>query len=86
MIEIYCTTMHQGKDLCDNCGLLLTYALKRIDHCKFNPNKPACKDCPVHCYKPEMREKIRQVMRFAGPRMILTHPVLALDHLFKVHL
>lgn len=28
-----------------------------------------------------MREKIRQVMRFSGPRMLLYHPVLANWHL-----
>jgi hypothetical protein len=28
-----------------------------------------------------MREKIRDVMRYAGPRMLLTHPVMAIAHL-----
>jgi hypothetical protein len=29
-----------------------------------------------------MREKIKTVMRYAGKRMILRHPVLALFHMF----
>ena len=35
----------------------------------------------VHCYQPQMREQIRQVMRYSGPRMLLYHPVLAIWHL-----
>ncbi len=30
-----------------------------------------------------MRQQIREVMRFAGPRMIFVHPVDALHHLIK---
>lgn len=37
----------------------------------------------VHCYKPEMREKIREVMRFSGPRMIFHHPYLAIKHVIE---
>ena len=37
--------------------------------------------CPVHCYEAAMRERVRQVMRYAGPRMLLRHPILALLHL-----
>ena len=31
----------------------------------------------------EMREKIRLVMRYSGPRMIYTHPIMGFRHLFK---
>ena len=41
----------------------------------------ACKNCPVHCYKPEMREQIRIVMRWAGPRMLFYKPIAAIKHL-----
>ena len=30
-----------------------------------------------------MREKIRTVMRYSGPRMITVHPVLAIRHLIE---
>lgn len=30
-----------------------------------------------------MREKIRQVMRFSGPRMIFHHPVAAVRHVIE---
>lgn len=42
--------------------------------------KTFCSNCKVHCYRPEMREKIRVVMRYSGPRMLFCHPILALRH------
>lgn len=44
--------------------------------------KPA-RLCPVHCYKRDMRERMRQVMRYAGPRMLWVHPVAALRHVWR---
>jgi hypothetical protein len=67
--------------LCLECSELLDYALARLDRCPFQDNKPTCAKCPVHCYKPDMREKVRVVMRYAGPRMLRRHPVLAVLHL-----
>ena len=46
-------------------------------------NKTFCSNCKVHCYKPDMREQIRRVMRYSGPRMIKTHPILAIRHLIE---
>jgi hypothetical protein len=45
--------------------------------------KTFCSNCNVHCYKPEMREKIREVMRFSDPRMIFYHPIMAIRHLIE---
>ena len=42
--------------------------------------KTFCSNCKVHCYKPEMRARIQEVMRYAGPRMIFYHPLLAILH------
>ena len=81
MIEMYCKQNHHSDILCDDCQGLLDYAMGRIDKCPFKTAKPTCARCPVHCYKPEMRENIRQVMRFSGPKMIFTHPGLAVMHI-----
>lgn len=70
-------------ELCAECSQLLEYAHNRLDHCKFGENKPTCKKCPIHCYKPEMKQKMREVMRWSGPRMILYHPIDAIKHLFR---
>ena len=67
--------------LCAECHDLRQYAHLRLTRCPFGPDKPTCANCKVHCYKPEMRERVRQVMRHAGPNMLLRHPVLALLHL-----
>ena len=85
MVRIYCSGHHQqgGGDLCEDCQQLLDYALARLDRCKFGVQKPVCSKCEVHCYKLEMREKIRTVMRYSGPRMALRHPVRAIEHLVR---
>ena len=82
MIRIYCRHHHHPKAyLCVDCDALKKYALLRIDKCIFGENKPVCAECKVHCYKKDMREKVRQVMRYSGPRMLYHHPFLAIIHL-----
>ncbi|MBQ4522275.1 MAG: nitrous oxide-stimulated promoter family protein [Lachnospiraceae bacterium] len=84
MIAIYCKKNHSGKGgLCQECLELETYARFRSDKCPFMETKTFCSNCKVHCYKPEMREKIREVMRFSGPRMIFYHPVTAIRHVIE---
>ena len=80
MIELYCRKKHGGKDLCAECAELTEYARTRSDKCPFMETKTFCSNCKVHCYKPDMREKIRAVMRFSGPRMLFSHPIMALHH------
>lgn len=81
MIRLYCRARHGGRELCTECRALAEYAGSRLDRCPFGEGKPTCVDCPVHCYAPAMRERIREVMRWAGPRMLWRHPVLAIRHL-----
>lgn len=84
MIKLYCKKQHKVKSgLCPECQALKKYAELRSDKCPFMENKTFCSNCKVHCYKKEMREKIRQVMRFSGPRMIFHHPVMAINHLMQ---
>ena len=81
MINLYCRKHHAHEGLCPECAALLQYALKRLDKCPFQEGKPTCTKCPVHCYKPAMRERIRTVMRYSGPRMTYRHPLMAILHL-----
>lgn len=83
MVRIYCRGHHEGQQegLCEDCRALLDYANARLSGCHFQMEKPTCAKCPIHCYRPDRREQIRSVMRYAGPRMLLHHPVLALQHL-----
>ena len=80
MIALYCRKNHGGRVLCPECAELKKYAESRSDKCPFMENKTFCSNCRVHCYKPEMRQKIREVMRFSGPRMIFRHPIMAVSH------
>ncbi|UCC17922.1 MAG: nitrous oxide-stimulated promoter family protein [Dehalococcoidales bacterium] len=81
MISIFCNKHHRLQFVCNDCKELRDYALERLEICPFRKEKPTCAKCPVHCYKPVMREKIREVMRYAGPRMIFRHPVMAIRHI-----
>lgn len=85
MIAIYCRGKHQsaGMQLCPECRKLLMYAKQRSERCPFMEKKTFCSNCRVHCYRPEMREKIREVMRYSGPRMLLYRPDLALWHVIS---
>ena len=83
MIALYCRRKHGGKALCPDCEALDSYARRRSDKCPFMETKTFCSNCRVHCYRPEMRERIRAVMRFSGPRMIFHHPVIALRHVIE---
>lgn len=90
MIEIFCKAHHGAKTdangkivLCSECQALADYARKRLSCCPFGLEKPVCAKCKIHCYKPEQRQKICDVMRFSGPRILFSHPILALEHTWK---
>ncbi len=83
MIALYCRKKHGGKVLCPECATLDAYARARSDKCPFMETKTFCSNCRVHCYRQDMREKIRDVMRFSGPRMLLHHPVMAVRHVIE---
>lgn len=77
MITIYCRKKHTSDTrLCTECANLLNYAHLRLEKCVYGADKPECKHCTIHCYKPEMRERIKMVMRYAGPLLMIYHPLL----------
>jgi hypothetical protein len=85
IIRLYCKNKHKTKSVtCEKCSSLINYALKRVELCKFGANKPICGRCKVHCYKPDMREEIKIVMRSAGVNLALRHPVMTIFHFIDV--
>jgi hypothetical protein len=80
MIGMYCRHTHFANTTCRECTDLSAYAERRLERCVFGDEKPTCANCLVHCYRDDMREKVREVMRWAGPRMLLQHPVMAVMH------
>ena len=85
MIQIYCNKKHKHKkgSLCNECNELLEYANKRLDFCKFGEEKKFCSKCPIHCYKKDMKAKVKEVMKFSGPRLLFYNPVEVIKHIFE---
>ncbi|HFF8525126.1 TPA: nitrous oxide-stimulated promoter family protein [Providencia rettgeri] len=81
MINIYEKAHSAPNDIPDYYQKLFIYAVNRLEKCRYGEAKPACKQCPIHCYQPKMREQMKAVMRWAGPKMLLHHPILAIRHL-----
>lgn len=83
MVGLYCRDQHGSRAgrPCAECGEFLEYAARRLDKCPYGDTKPTCAKCPVHCYKPAQRARAKAVMRYAGPKMLLRHPLQAIAHL-----
>jgi len=86
-IHVYCRSHHRlgtdrfclrsslvkispRNDFCPECLELLEYAIAKRMKCPL-ADKPACKHCQIHCYRAGMREKIREIMRFSGKKLVL---------------
>jgi len=81
MLRIACHDRHgTAEGLCAECRALADYAAKRLALCPYGADKPTCVNCRIHCYGTRQREQVRDMMRYAGPRMMLRHPVLAVMH------
>ena len=80
MIGHYCRLRHGSAQTCQECSSLSYYALSRLDSCRYGEQKPSCKACPTHCYAPDRRQAIREVMRYIGPRMIYLGPLEFIRH------
>ena len=83
MIRLYSQKKEGNHTLCAQWQELLNYAHFRQSHCKYGNNKPTCQKCPIHCYRSDMRLRIKAVMSWAGPRMLLYHPIAAVKHLIR---
>jgi len=76
MITLYCNKKHGTPkgERCAECAELEAYARSRADHCPFMETKTFCANCKVHCYKPDMREKIRELQQRLGiTSLYVTH-------------
>ena len=86
MAGIFCADHHAGqKDshgLCSECAETIAYSIERTKRCP-NEHKGNCEDCSIHCYQPEVRARIREIMAYAGPRMLTKHPIMTFFYLKK---
>ena len=84
IIGIYCHNKHHTPkgQLCEACEQVWEYAEHRIDTCPHMETKTFCSVCKTHCYAPNYREKIREIMRYGGPRMLLVSPIQVIRHMY----
>lgn len=81
MIRLYYREKHESDDeLCSESKELYDYAMLRLTNYPFQEYKSTCDKCLVNCYKPELRTKVTNVMRYSGPRMLLYNPIMAFQH------
>lgn len=83
MIRLYCRRCEGNAVLCEKCAELMEYACMRLARCPHGDGKPSCRRCKIHCYSQDMRERMRRVMRYSGPRMLWHHPLAAIIHMFS---
>ena len=83
MIIIYCKDHHNStQHPCSICSKFEDYAKKRLNFCRYQEKKPVCGRCGLSCYDLENKNYGELVFNYAGPRMMLQHPLLGLHHLF----
>ena len=87
MGRIFCSTKHAdaAKDetgLCQQCRSTIEATLARTQACPYG-HEGNCQDCDIHCQRGEARERIREIMRYAAPRMTIRHPLMTADYLRK---
>jgi len=93
--EVWCSDHHHadrhpfslpnGKKplkLCAGCSAFMDYAVKKRLNCPLEAEKPNCKRCRIHCYGPEQRTLVKQIMAWSGRRMILRGRLDYLWHYF----
>ncbi len=87
MVFIYCKGHKHDRGenkLCPECQELLDYSLFRLDKCPFKKNKKFCSFCKIHCYKPDMKVKIKDVMKYSGPKLLFSHPIFSISHVVQM--
>ncbi len=88
MVRLYCKRVHKDETknadkYCPECQELLAYAYNRLEKCRFGENKCSCLRCPAQCYAPDMRERIRIVMRYIGPKMPYLAPIAYIRYFIR---
>ncbi len=88
MLKLYNKKKYRQKKLTKEMQELLDYSYLRIENCPHrkknnNGEKPFCSCCNIQCYKADMKQNMVEVMRFSGPRILFSHPIVSIDHLKK---
>ena len=83
---IFCKAHHSGekdsRGLCPSCRETIETTLMRAAACPYG-HESNCQDCTTHCQRGEAQERIREIMRYASPRMALRHPFMTAEYLYR---
>lgn len=83
MVTLYCRHRLKAMSVPEPYEQLVNYAYKRLERCRWGTKKPNCHQCRVHCYAPDKRQQVREIMKWAGPRMIIYAPIKAMRYLIN---
>lgn len=95
-VEVYCAGKHRAAEqtriilpaglgerrLCPDCASFFEYAMAKRLKCPLEAEKPSCKHCRIHCYDKPHREKVREIMAYAGRRLMMRGRLDYLWHYF----
>ncbi|MGO8684752.1 MAG: nitrous oxide-stimulated promoter family protein [Thermoleophilia bacterium] len=95
MIALYCHDHHAAAPivgargsqvaapatLCPDCAALAIVCAGALEHCPYGANKPVCATVRCTAISPPGGKKSPRSLRYAGPRMLRRHPLLAVAHL-----
>lgn len=95
-VEVYCSGKHRAaeqapvalpagigeRSLCPECASFLEYAVTKRLKCPLEADKPICKHCRIHCYDRQHREKVREIMSYAGRKLVMKGRLDYLWHYF----
>lgn len=95
-VEVYCCGRHHAnersalvlpeglgvRNLCPECTSFLAYAITKRLKCPLEAEKPTCKHCKIHCYAKPEREKMREIMSYAGRKLMMRGRLDYLWHYF----
>lgn len=85
--SIYCAAHHAGalKDdagMCEECAAVIKYTHERASACPYN-HEGNCQDCKLKCNRGEQQQRIKAIMKYAAPRMLVKHPIMTMEYLAK---
>jgi Nitrous oxide-stimulated promoter len=84
-VEVFCTGKHGSVlrsefklpeglgsiNLCVECAGFTDYAIARRLKCPLQSENPVCKHCTIHCYSPEQRKRMQEIMAYSGRKLIM---------------
>ena len=68
--------------LCEECHMLLNYAIQRLQECPYE-EKPRCRKCPNPCYEKDKFKQMAKIMRYSGMKLGLTKAAKKLKRLIN---